>query len=58
MAKVDPRPRTLSEATGQVFKNLDDRVEQDEKTAAVVTADAAVHTLLQVSISHRADHLG
>ena len=51
LGKGGPETSDSERATGQVFKNLDDRVEQDEKTAAVVTEDAAVHTLLQVSIA-------
>ena len=58
LSKGGPETSDSERATGQVFQNPDDRVEQDKKTAAVVTADAAVHTLLQLSISHRANHLG
>ena len=58
LGKGGPETSDSERATGQVFQNPDDRVEQDEKTAAVVTEDAAVHTLLQVSISQRAYHLG
>ena len=51
LGKGGPETSDSERATGQVYQSPDDRDEKDEKTAAVVTSDAAVHTLLQVSIA-------